>query len=230
MFSDAPLPPLLWEPDTAPRALVVMLHGLSMAPETLLPFAQTLGMPAVFAVPQGPVAEADGSRSWWAVDPAKRQARLAAGPSDLHDKHPDGRARARAALAAQLTGLKARWPAVPCVLVGYSQGGMLACDYTLLGDGPRPDALVLLSATRIAFDEWQPVLASAASPLRGKPVLVMHGEQDADLGLSAGLHLQQALADGGATVSWQPFAGGHEMPLVVWRGLKRFVTGRVMGG
>jgi phospholipase/carboxylesterase len=225
---DATLTPLLWEPPTEPRALVVMLHGLTMAPEALLPFAQTLGVPAVFAVPQGPVAEPDGSRSWWAVDAAKRQARLNAGPSDLHDKHPAGRPQARAALASQLNALTARWPQLPLVLLGYSQGGMLACDHTLLGTGPRPDALVLLSSTRIAFDEWQPVLASANSPVRGLPVLAMHGEQDPDLGLRAGLNLQQCLADAGAQVDWQPFAGGHEMPLVVWRRLKRFLTGSVI--
>jgi alpha-beta hydrolase superfamily lysophospholipase len=142
---DATLTPLLWEPPTEPRALVVMLHGLTMAPEALLPFAQTL-------------------------DAAKRQARLNAGPSDLHDKHPAGRPQARAALASQLNALTARWPQLPLVLLGYSQGGMLACDHTLLGTGPRPDALVLLSSTRIAFDEWQPVLASANSPVRGLPV------------------------------------------------------------
>lgn len=228
-MTDTTLTPLIWQPDTPPRALVVMLHGLTMAPDTLLPFAQTLGVPAVFAVPQGPVVEPDGSRSWWAVDPAKRQARLAAGPSDLHDKHPDGRARARAALRQQLLALQARWPGLPLVLLGYSQGGMLAGDHTLVGDGPRPDALVLLSSTRIAFDEWQTVLHGPASPVRGTPVLVMHGEHDTDLSLSAGMNLQQCLADGGAEVEWQAFTGGHEMPLVVWRRLKRFLNGRVLG-
>jgi predicted esterase len=42
------------------------------------------------------------------------------------------------------------------------------------------------------------------------------------------LNLQQCLADAGAQVDWQPFAGGHEMPLVVWRRLKRFLTGSVI--
>ncbi|MGE5183235.1 MAG: hypothetical protein ACM31C_14295 [Acidobacteriota bacterium] len=30
-------------------------------------------------------------------------------------------------------------------------------------------------------------------------------------------------AAGGAHVTWLPFDGGHELPLVVWRGLRKFL-------
>ncbi|MEO6688976.1 MAG: hypothetical protein ABIS07_13165, partial [Dokdonella sp.] len=103
------------------------------------------------------------------------------------------------------------------VLVGFSQGGMLAMDYTL-HDG-CPDALVLLSSSRIAFSDWEPRLRRLA----GLPVLVAHGHADAELAFAAGENLRDAAIAGGAVVSWVPFDGGHEIPLVVWRSLRQFL-------
>ena len=214
--------PLILPADGAARAIVVLLHGLCMQPEALRPFAGTLGVPAVVCVPHGPVDEGAAGRSWWAVDPLRRQARLAAGPSDLHDRHPAGRAAARAALAAQLARLRERFPGLPLALVGFSQGGMLASDLLFMAEhgASRIDALALLSSTRIAFDEWQPRLSRAA----GLPVLVAHGRDDDDLGVAAGLALRDAYLGAGAQVAWLPFDGGHALPMVVWRGLRRFLT------
>ena len=207
-------------PSGAARVAVAMLHGLGMDPAVLSPFLASLALPGWCLVPAGPVATgADGGRTWWAVDPAKRAARLAAGPSDLHDRHPAGRAVARAALSAALRRLQARSAGLPLVLAGFSQGGMLALDHTLLGDGPRPAALVLLSSSAIAVDEWSPHWAR----LRGMPVLLAHGRADDDLAFSAGERLHGLLSAAGARVTWLPFEGGHQLPLVVWRALRRFV-------
>ena len=103
-------------------------------------------------------------------------------------------------------------------IVGFSQGGMLACD-ALLRDGLDLAALALLSSSRIAFDEWQTQLHR----LRDLPVFVSHGERDPDLAFAAGEALRDMAVAGGAQVTWLPFDGGHEIPLVVWRGLKKFL-------
>ena len=103
-------------------------------------------------------------------------------------------------------------------LVGFSQGGMLAMDYVL--HGGRVDALALLSSTRIAFDEWQPLLPRLA----GLPVLVAHGREDRELSFAAGEALRDAAVAGGAAVTWLPFDGGHGIPLPAWRGLRRFLA------
>ena len=127
-------------------------------------------------------------------------------------------------LSAALLRARALAPGQPLVLAGFSQGGMLAMDHTLMDADQHPpatppSALVLLSSTCIALDDWVPRLAR----LQGLPALVAHGREDADLGLSAGLRLRDCLASGGAQVQWLPFDGGHELPLVVWRALRRFV-------
>ena len=192
-----------------------------MKPEVLVPLAEALALPVRVVVPAGPVRHDDGTHSWWAVDPAHRAARLAAGPSDLFDRHPRERPAARAVLAATMREERARQPGCRFVIVGYSQGGMLAMDHLLTQGEPDVAALALLSSTCIALDEWLP----HTHRLQGLPVLVTHGRSDGDLGFFAGERLRDLLQGAGAQVTWLPFDGGHEMPLVVWRALRRFVLG-----
>lgn len=210
-------------PQVAPRALLVLLHGLGMRPELLAPFPSALQLPVCAAVPAGPVQLADGAHAWWPVDLAARAARLApGGPGavDLVDRDPPGRAAARAALSACLQPLRAEWPGLPLVLAGFSQGGMLALDHVLCGpEDQRPQALVLWSSSRIARDDW----AGRWARVAGLPVQISHGRQDRDLAFSAGEGLREALLAGGAQVQWRPFEGGHEIPLLAWRGLRRLV-------
>ncbi|GAP35847.1 alpha/beta hydrolase [Piscinibacter sakaiensis] len=203
------------------RAVLVMLHGLGMDPAVLRPFVASLALPAWTLLPTGPARADDGQPAWWPVAADKRAARLAAGPSDLHDRHPAGRPLARQALAERLLAARRDFGALPLVLAGFSQGAMLAVDYTLLADpaAPRPDALVLLSGSCIAVDEWRPALGR----LRGLPALVAHGRDDPDLGVFAGERLRDTMRAGGACVDWLPFDGGHQLPLVAWRALRRRV-------
>jgi phospholipase/carboxylesterase len=95
---------------------------------------------------------------------------------------------------------------------------MLAMDHVLHTD-TRPDALALLSSSRIAFTDWVPRLGRLAD----LPVLVAHGRGDAQLSFAAGEALRDAATAGSARVSWLPFDGGHEIPLVVWRGLRKLL-------
>ena len=208
-----------------PRALLVLLHGLGMRPEVLVPFPHALALPVIAAVPGGPVVHDDGARAWWPVDLAARRERLAdpqRGPTDLVDRHPPGREAARAVLAAQVAALRAAWPGLPLVLAGFSQGGMLALDHLLCDEGTSVQGLVLMSSSRIAAQEW----ALRWPRLAGLQVLVAHGRQDADLSFGAGEGLRDALLAAGAKVQWLPFDGGHEIPLIVWRALRRFVLAR----
>ena len=178
-----------------------------MCADDLAPFAKSLSLPAYFVVPDAP------GRTWWPIDSEARMRRLAAGPMELSAMYPEGRVEARARLGAIVEAL-----ARPYILVGFSQGGMLAMDYVLHG-GVRPKALALLSSTRIAIDDWTP----RAPALTDLPVLVAHGTQDAELAFHAGELLADFARSGGAHVTWAPFEGGHGLPLVVWRSLRKFV-------
>jgi len=206
------------EPEQA-RAQVVLLHGYDMRPEDLEPFSHSLASPALFYFPRGPHAVGAHTRAWWPIDDERRIAQLAVGPRDLHEEFPKGRPAARAALGAFLDSIRAQAPELPLVLGGFSQGGMLACDTVLCSRQPV-SGLVMFSSSRIAFSEW----LVNREVLAGLPVLVSHGQHDADLAFRAGEALRDFHRDSRAEVTWQPFDGGHEIPLVVWRALRRFLT------
>jgi phospholipase/carboxylesterase len=224
----------------APSSLaVVLLHGRQMQATDLAPFTHSLGTHARFYVPDAPLAAAPSGRSWWPVDAeARARARaVSCGPLDLSAMDPPGRVEARALLSALIAhaltdgangvnGTNGTNGPTRVVVVGFSQGGMLAMDHALCAPAPErpPHALALLSSTRIAIDDWTPRL----SRLRGMPVLVAHGRADAELAFSAGEALAEAARAGGADVTFLPFDGPHEIPLVVWRALRKFL--RALGG
>ena len=211
------------DPDAA--ALVVFCHGFAMTPADLAPFAHSLGGVARWLFPEAPLAAelepgVPCGRSWWHIDPAARLEALARGPRDFANVQPPDLAMARAMLGACLDEAFVLADGRPVILGGFSSGGMLAFDTQLRT--PRPiSALVLLSATRIDWPAEQSLLASL--PLRGLPVLSTHGRDDADLAFGAGLALRDAAIAAGADVSWLPFDGGHEIPLVAWRAVHRLL-------
>ena len=213
-------PPPVWiESAGTPRAAVMLLHGLDMAPAQLEPILGALKLPALIVMPSGPVARADGRRAWWPVDDALRNARLRAGPADLHDSYPSGREHARAAVHAVARSLRGRAPGLPLVVAGFSQGAMLALDCVFQAPPLAVAALALWSASRLAFTEWAP----AMHRLRGVRVDLVHGRGDPNLGLAAGQSLRDALLAEEADVRWSAFDGGHEIPLQAWVGLRRLV-------
>jgi phospholipase/carboxylesterase len=198
---------------------VVLLHGYSMQPSDLTPFAHSIGVPARFFFPRGPFSSPAGGYAWWAVDEEARAATLLSGPRDLADQRPTGLDTARRNFAMFLAAVVRQFAPKRVIVGGFSQGGMLACDFVLRGTTPV-DGLILLSSSRLAFDAWQP----CHERLRELPAYCSHGEKDSDLAFAAGLALRDFLEASGARVSWMPFEGGHEIPLVVWRGLRKFLA------
>jgi phospholipase/carboxylesterase len=207
----------------APLTLV-LLHGYDMKPADLAPFAHSIGIPAYFLLPQGPVTSPNRGHAWWEVDLEARESALSAGPRDLANDHPNGLAAARKQfgqfLAAVTAEVKPGLTASRTIVIGgFSQGGMLALDWALRGN-QRVDALALLSTSRLALSDWEP----QRERLRNLPVFLSHGATDRDLAFAAGERLRDFLLESAAQLTWTPFEGGHEIPLVVWRGLRKFLA------
>lgn len=217
--------------ESAARFVLVLLHGMQMTPEDLSPFAHSLKLPAVALFPRGPVAAFDTKgpkgRAFWRTDPFAREAAIAEGPRDFIVYDPPDLPAARATLDRFMCEVASAYPRLPLVLGGFSQGAMLTCSTLLHVDHREVPAwverlvgLVLLSGSRVAGADWTP---ERVARFRGLRAYVSHGEQDPDLAFAAGLALRDALTAAGAEATWTPFEGVHEIPLVVWRGLKRFL-------
>jgi phospholipase/carboxylesterase len=211
--------------NAAPSLAVVLLHGFRMRPEDLAPFAHSLGVPALYVLPEGPLAADPAGRAWWHIDAAKREEALALGPRDFAVQHPPDLPSARARLEALLAEVRVLAGDAPLVLGGFSQGAMLSVD-TVLRATPAAlgvRGLVLFSGSRIAWTEGGPLAAPERLGLAGLPVLLTHGREDADLSFASGEALRDALAEAGAETTWVPFDRGHEIPLVAWRALRKLL-------
>jgi predicted esterase len=202
-----------------PHRVVLMLHGYAMTPQDLHPFGRSLDLSSRFYFPRAPLQAPRQGYAWWPIDEERRALELQRGARDLVDEYPASRESARTGLMRLIDWIGERHPGIPLVLCGFSQGGMLACDCAL-HQRPNIAGLALLSSSRIAGREW----AARMHGLRGLPVLVSHGTQDPDLAYGAGLELRDWLASAGAQVNWVSFEGGHEIPLPVWRALRRFLA------
>lgn len=209
------------EPETAEQ-VVVLLHGFQMQPSDLSPFAHALKAPAWFLFPEGPLPAEPQGRAWWHIDPKMRDAAIANGPRDFAVQHPPDLPNARDRLRALIGELTPRIGKRPFVLGGFSQGAMLTSDTVLRSTFPL-SALALFSGSRIGWSEQEPLYREATERYRGLPVMVAHGETDADISFAAGQGLRDALTSAGAKVTWQPFPQGHEIPLVVWRTFRKFL-------
>lgn len=202
--------------------IVLLLHGYTMVPEDLAPFAQTLRVGhTAYVLPRAPLDAQQGGHTWWPIDEVARQRQLARGPRDLAYTEPAGLAEARQGVEQMLIELRARAPQARLVLGGFSQGGMLACDVALHTTTPL-DALFLLSSSMVSHDSWAPLLPRLAE----RPILLTHGLLDDNIALAAGERLRDALVGAGAHVRWVTFDGGHQIPLLAWRQLRRFLHER----
>jgi phospholipase/carboxylesterase len=199
---------------------LVLMHGYGMRPEDLAPFTHSIGVPLLYLLPQGPIAAAAGGFGWWVSSVEEAGLAAPAGPRDLAAFEPQGLDAARCRLQEYLAAAAAQFAPKDFVLGGFSQGAMLALDLVLRG-GVRTEGLVLLSASRVVLRHW----ADHQARLHDLPVFVSHGHADADLAFHAGVALRDFVAGGGARVDWVPFDGGHEIPLIVWRGVRKFLRG-----
>lgn len=206
--------------------VIVLLHGYDGFPSDLSPFAASLSLPARFIFPAGLVAldaSDRGGRAWWRIDAAARAEAVARGERrDLSPTSPAGLPAARAALIALLDHVEGAYAPRALVVGGFSQGAILACD-TALRTSRKLDGLVMMSGARVTATEWAPLLAGR----RGLPTFVSHGRSDADLAFDVAETLASDLDRAGVVVTWLPFDGGHETPLVVLRALKRFLSARI---
>jgi phospholipase/carboxylesterase len=212
--------------------VVVLLHGFGAPGDDLVPLWQFLageGTEVRFVFPAAPLELPmffGESRAWWMIDTARLERDMAAGVErDLSAEVPEGLSGARELLKSVLATLVESHGASPerTVIGGFSQGAMLSTDVALRAATPYAGLLVL-SGTYLCADQWNPLIESRA----GMPVLQSHGRGDALLPFSMAERLRDRFTGAGATHTWVPFEGGHEIPMQVAEAARDFIH-RVLG-
>ncbi len=206
--------------------LVVLLHGFGAPGDDLVPLAPYLRAPpgVRFLFPAAPLSLDFGfgdARAWWMLDMERLMKARAQGQwESLSREVPRGLEDARNRLA-DLMHMAVDHLAVPqgqLILGGFSQGAMLALDYTLRSDISLA-GLILLSTTMIAKQEW----LTAFPARQGLPVFLSHGTGDDILSHTVAAQLREHLTSAGLPVQWVEFPGGHEIPFPVLEGLGSFI-------
>lgn len=202
--------------------LIVLLHGFAGRPEDLEPFAHSIGVGARFVFPEGTADLSEfglPGKGWWPSDGVARASAIQDGvPRDLCDFEPAGLRQAHEAMSALLDELSAEAAGAPLIFGGFSQGAMLAFDIALRSERAIM-GMVQLSGARIAQRLWNPLLSKRA----GTRAFLSHGRADSDLAFAASERFEADLRAAGWLVDFCAFEGGHEVPLVALRGLKKFL-------
>jgi phospholipase/carboxylesterase len=198
--------------DDAPRPVVVCLHGFGANGADLEGLAGAIDPHAyayVFPDAPLPILPGGGVRSCaWHV----RGGRESIGEA----------AEAVAVLETFLDGVRARHPAQPMALIGFSQGAAVALRYGL----PRPDrvaGLAVLSGSLRRTDD----LTATLPDRRDLPLFVAHGRTDELVPFAVAGSLHVYLQGRGYRPEFHAHDGGHFIPPGVVRELRGWLR-RVM--
>jgi phospholipase/carboxylesterase len=192
-----------------PKALtVICLHGYGADMRDLAPLAPEIPVerPVRWIFPNGPETLDWGGRAWFPIDVASfEEAQRTGKPRDLSSGEPQGLAQSRLELQAFIEALGAPWDRL--VLMGFSQGAMMAVDLALRAP-KAPAGVAILSG---AFVDGTTVHALAPKR-KGLRFFQSHGSVDPILGFQEALKLEGALKAAGWKGALRRFEGGHGIP------------------
>jgi phospholipase/carboxylesterase len=198
---------------------VIGIHGWGASAHDLIGLAPILHRgEALVLCPEGPVAlqVAPGmvGHGWFPLSTGR--------PPD-----PLEFARASRTLAEFVDEACDRYPVDRrhLVLLGFSQGGVMAFDL-FLRDPARYAGLAALSS-------WLPPdLARTVPPSeahKGRPVLVMHGTQDPMIPVDRARESREELLRFGVSLGYREFEMGHEISPEALRALVEWLEDKVVG-
>lgn len=197
------------DPDAAPVASVVVLHGLGADGNDFVPIVQQLDLRAIGPVryvfpsaPMRPVSLNGGHRmrAWYDIYSLTSQ-------GDMPRREDETGLRASQALVQSLLDREAARGVPPArtVLMGFSQG----CAMTLLAGLRAPERLAGLAG----LSGYLPLAGSTAAERsganQGTPIFLAHGEHDAVVVIERGAQTRAALSALGYAVDWHSYPMAH---------------------
>ena len=195
------------ETGPAPRACIIVLHGLGADGNDFVPIAEELDLTAVgplrFVFPHAPVRPVtiNGGyrmRAWYDILGTELQRR----------EDEAGLRASQAAVAALIDREVARGIAASrIVLMGFSQG----CAMTLLTGLRYPQRLAGLVGLSGYLPLAGSTAAEAAAANRGLPIFLAHGTQDPVLVFERGRRSRDELLALGYPVEWHEYPMPHSV-------------------
>lgn len=201
---------------------VVCLHGYGADMRDLAPLADELRTkrPITWFFPDAPEVLDWGGRAWFPIDVAAfEEAQRTGTPRDLSLREPPGMEWAREELQRFIAELGVSWERI--VLMGFSQGAMLAVDLALRAEA-APAGVAILSGTLVD----KKTAAGLAPSKKGMPFFQSHGSVDPILGFAQARALEKVLVEAGWKGQLRRFEGGHAIPAEILEGLAGWLEKR----
>ena len=210
-------------PHSDPTALtVVCMHGYGADMRDLAPLAQEIETqrPVTWFFPEAPEILDRGGRAWFEIDVAAfEQAQKTGVARDYSMSAPPGLERAREELQRFIQALGAPWANI--VLMGFSQGSMMAVDLALRAE-TSPAGVVILSGSLVD----RATTAKFAANKPGLPFFQSHGSVDPILRFPQARALEQVLVEARWKGQLRRFEGGHSIPSEVLEELASWLEKR----
>lgn len=196
-------------PNPDPNALIVVcLHGYGADMRDLAPLAAELETrrPLAWIFPDAHETLDWGGRAWFPIDVAAFEEAQRTGNARDHSlAEPPGLEWAREELQRFIQGLGVPWEKI--VLMGFSQGAMLAVDLAARAES-MPAGVAILSGTLVDKKK----LAELAPRMKGMPFFQSHGSVDPILDFAQARALEKILTEAGWKGQLRRFEGGHAIP------------------
>ena len=203
-------------PGEGPFPTIVALHGWGASAHDLLGLAPVLhGGEALVLCPQGPVSVPIGPGmagfGWFPL-------------SGGGEFDPASFDKARASLLGFLDEATSKYAVDPrkLLLMGFSQGGVMAYDLALRDPG-RFAGLVALSS-------WLPadLAPTDSSGLESLPTFVSHGSEDPMIPVARGQESRERLIQLGVPTTYREYEMGHEIRPETLRDLLGWIEDKVV--
>jgi len=203
-------------------ACIIVFHGFGADAYDLLSLERVLNAPPgtgwIFA--QGIIKVSDGGisgRAWFPINVEDFDQTMREGKyTDMSGATPEGLKKARIQAEEMIAALGV--PYSRLVIMGFSQGAMLATDIALRSP-EKVAGLVILSGTLLNKDLWK----EKALKKSGLPFFQSHGDSDALLSVEHAQALEKILVDAGLKGQLHIFRGGHEVPQEIIHKLGAFL-------
>ena len=200
---------------------VILLHGYGADASDLASLSQYWDPEGVHSwyFPDGFVTTSFGGKAWFEIDYRALEQALAAGQSfDFSERTPPGLSMAHEMVSQSLVEIVGQHETY--ILGGFSQGSMVTVD-VMLGSALSPERMILLSGAPIDLARWRTL--DFRNP--EQKFFQCHGRMDQVIDISKGKKLNEFLLSKNAKGPFEPFDGGHEIPLGILDKLKPMIMG-----